>query len=55
VRNVRVHGIPLGSGYQSGLIEAVRDLIEYAYRDWIEKAETLGWNAANGGGVPPKG
>ena len=35
-RNVRMHGNPFGSGYQSGLLELVRDLIEYAYRKRIE-------------------
>lgn len=30
MRNVRAHGNPYGSGYQSGLLELVRDLIEYA-------------------------
>jgi hypothetical protein len=35
MRNVRAHGNPFGSGYQSGLLELVRDLIEYAYRNRI--------------------
>ena len=35
MRNVRAHGNPFGSGYQSGLLEVARDLIEYAYRDAI--------------------
>jgi hypothetical protein len=35
MRNVRAHGNPFGSGYQSGLLELMRDLIEYAYRDRI--------------------
>jgi hypothetical protein len=35
MRNVRMHGNPFGSGYRSGLLELVRDLIEYAYRDRI--------------------
>jgi hypothetical protein len=35
MRNVRAHGNPFGSGYQSGLLELVRDLIEYAYRERI--------------------
>jgi hypothetical protein len=38
MRNVRMHGNPFGSGYQSGLVEVVRDLIEYAYRDRIRAA-----------------
>lgn len=38
MRNVRMHGNPFGSGYQSGLLEVVRDLIEYAYRDRIHAA-----------------
>jgi len=38
VRNVRAHGHPFGSGYRSGLLELVRDLIEYAYRERIREA-----------------
>jgi hypothetical protein len=38
MRNVRAHGHPFGSGYMSGLLELVRDLIEYAYRDRISVA-----------------
>ena len=38
MRNVRAHGTPFGSGYQSGLLELVRDLIEYAYRAKIHAA-----------------
>lgn len=37
-RNVRMHGNPFGSGHRSGLLELVRDLIEYAYRDLIRAA-----------------
>jgi hypothetical protein len=37
MRNVRMHGNPFGSGYRSGLLEVVHDLIEYAYRDRIEE------------------
>ena len=40
MRNVRMHGNPFGSGYTSGLLELVHDLIEYAYRDRIR--ETAG-------------
>jgi len=39
MRNVRAHVNPFGSGYQSGLLELVRDLIEYAYRDRIRTAK----------------
>ncbi|WP_051956084.1 hypothetical protein [Beijerinckia mobilis] len=35
LRNDRAHGNPFGSEYQSGLLELIRDLIEYAYRDRI--------------------
>ena len=35
MRNVRAHGNPFGGGYRSGLLEVVRDLIEYAYRNAI--------------------
>ena len=38
IRNVRMHGNPFGSGYTSGLLELVHDLIEYAYRDRICEA-----------------
>lgn len=38
MRNVRMHGNPFGSGYRSGLLELVHDLIEYAYRDRINEA-----------------
>jgi hypothetical protein len=38
IRNVRGHGNPFGSGYQSGLLEAVHNLIEYAYRERISAA-----------------
>ncbi len=37
-RNARAHGNPFASGYQSGLLEVVRDLIEYAYRGRIGDA-----------------
>jgi hypothetical protein len=38
MRNVRMHGNPYGSGYMSGLLEVVHDLIEYAYRERIRQA-----------------
>lgn len=38
LRNVRAHGNPCGSGYQSGLLDLVRDLVEYAYRHQIHAA-----------------
>ncbi len=37
MRNARAHGSPFGSDYRSGLLELVRDLIEYAYRGRIEE------------------
>lgn len=40
VRNVMAHGNPFGSGYRSGLLELVRDLIEYAYRENIRDARS---------------
>jgi len=42
LRNVRAHGNPFGSDYRSGLLELVRDLIEYAYRDQIAEMRRLG-------------
>lgn len=33
MRNIRAHGNPFGSGFEAGLLELVRDLIVYAYRD----------------------
>lgn len=39
MRNSRSHGETLRTGYQSGLIDVVRDLIEYAYRDRGNKSE----------------
>lgn len=38
MRNMRMHGSPFNSGYQSGLLEVVRDLIAYAYRESIRAA-----------------
>jgi len=35
IRNVRAHGNPFGSGFEAGLLELVRDLIAYAYRESI--------------------
>jgi hypothetical protein len=35
MRNLMMHGNPFGSAYRSGLLEVVRDLIEYAYRHKI--------------------
>jgi len=37
MRNIRAHGNPFGSGQIGGLIELVRDLIEFACRDRIEQ------------------
>ncbi len=33
IRNGLAHGDPFGGSYQAGLIELVRDMIDYAYRD----------------------
>lgn len=35
IRNSLAHGYPFDGLPRSGLLELVRDLIEYAYRDWI--------------------
>lgn len=42
IRNTRAHGNPFGSGYRSGLIEVIRDLIVYAYRDRIAEVRAAG-------------
>jgi len=42
IRNPRAHGNPFGSGYQSGLIEVIHDLIVYAYRDRIAELHAAG-------------
>ena len=34
IRNDLAHGLPFTDTPQAGLIELVRDLIDYAYRDW---------------------
>ena len=34
IRNDLAHGAPLDGFPWSGLLELVRDLIDYAYRDW---------------------
>jgi hypothetical protein len=34
LRNDSAHGAPFDGFPQSGLLELVRDLIDYAYRDW---------------------
>lgn len=36
IRNRLAHGEPLEPGLTSGLLELVRDLIDYAYRSWPE-------------------
>jgi hypothetical protein len=38
LRNIRAHGDPFGSGFESGLLELIRDLIVYAYRNMIADA-----------------
>jgi hypothetical protein len=40
MRNVRAHGNPFGSGFEAGLLELVRDLIAYAYRDATNERPT---------------
>lgn len=39
IRNIRAHGNPFGSGPMAGLIELVRDLMAYAYRDLIAEKQ----------------
>jgi hypothetical protein len=39
LRNESAHGAPFDGFPQSGLLELVRDLIDYAYRDWPSNAE----------------
>jgi hypothetical protein len=34
IRNDLAHGVPLNESPWAGLLELVRDLINYAYRDW---------------------
>ncbi len=41
MRHARAHGNPFGSGFEAGLLELIRDLIEYAYRDRIAEARTF--------------
>lgn len=41
MRNIRAHGNPFGSGFEAGLLELVRDLIVYAYRDTVSNSERL--------------
>jgi hypothetical protein len=42
IRNARAHGNPFDSGYQSGLLELIRDLIVYAYRARIAQFHAAG-------------
>jgi hypothetical protein len=37
MRHSRAHGNPFESGFQAGLLQLIRDLIEYAYRDRISQ------------------
>jgi hypothetical protein len=39
LRNDSAHGAPFDGFPQSGLLELVRDLIDYAYRDWPSVVE----------------
>ncbi|MBY3094913.1 hypothetical protein HFO65_29975 [Rhizobium laguerreae] len=41
IRNLAMHGDPFDGFSQSGLLELVRDLIEFADRDRIQEYETL--------------
>ncbi|MGQ0582216.1 MAG: hypothetical protein ACT4O6_09800 [Reyranella sp.] len=41
MRHARAHGNPFDTGYEAGLIELIRDLIEYAYRDRIAEARAF--------------
>jgi hypothetical protein len=52
MRNAEMHGNPFGSGYRSGLLEVVRDLIEYAYRDAIQTARGNGSQHYYGSELP---
>ncbi|MDH2352299.1 hypothetical protein QCM80_16810 [Bradyrhizobium sp. SSUT112] len=38
IRNELADGVPFGEFPWAGLLELVRDLINYAYRDWIQSA-----------------
>jgi len=38
IRNSSAHGDPFDGWPWSGMLELVRDLIEYAYRDWPSRA-----------------
>ena len=42
--NEAAHGAPFHSFPRSGLLELIRDLIDYAYRDWplLEDAAVIG-------------
>lgn len=40
-RNSAAHGDPFDGSPIGGLLELVRDLIEYAYRDWIAEARSV--------------
>jgi hypothetical protein len=42
IRNDLAHGYPFDGFPQSGLLELVRDLIEYAYRDMIRMHTEMG-------------
>jgi heme exporter protein D len=42
IRNIRAHGNPFGSGFEAGLLELIRDLIVYAYREATKEAQALG-------------
>jgi len=37
IRNSLAHGDPFDGAPQAGLLEMVRDLIDFAYREWIEE------------------
>lgn len=45
-RNAMAHGDPFDGAPTGGLLELVRDLIEYAYRDYLAEGRRLGVQAS---------
>jgi hypothetical protein len=45
IRNVLAHGDPFDGLPHTGLVELIRDLIEFAYRDYLAEADRLGIRA----------
>jgi hypothetical protein len=46
IRNKLAHGYAFDGFVTGGLLELIRDLIDYAYRDWPEARETGAWVGA---------